>query len=1025
MHKSLPRTALLFVPLFVLLSAAPVQGQTNPNYTLGADPHLAAGAGGHGTKLTAGASVVIQAPVANGLPGNPGQPGGNCIVGGVNVCACYSILNKTNQNNAPGISYFVPWNKPNEWSSFLDAVGATAQLQYQQSHSQPYPVDGSQPQPPPGGWIKNVSIYNGCCAPTTVTQATANLRCPITSSAAVGYQYLGLTTGSDVPYWGAEKDVYGPISDSTSGSDYQVTLVCSNGAWVVSRKEGNCVPTAGQCATGMQGITTLPSDYTQLCASTSVFAGFTNPGGASAPSGWTWTCLGTPGQPAASCSSNIGTDGQCGSDANQTQDGWGYWTFAYWPAPSPNLCANGTTAGNISVVPDLNSWNNPGTTYLPNLYHWTCSGIGGSNVTAQCSAPDGDGYCGSANNTSGSAQPDPAVDFLCAIGKPSAVTYGWNAWPGTPQWQWTCSNDPSGPFSSNGYCHENDIAAPQPGVCGWSDTRTSGSIWYSDTAPPSSNLCDTSYGAVPSVLASGPTFALGSTSVWTWTCQGANNGSIASCYETYDPFPGVCGPASANWDPADTPPSSGLCSSGTPDTPWNYAGKWNWGCWSGSGNKTPCSDGGVYTVGQCGAANGVSSLTTPATNLCEVGPASVVSNSGGTWTWQCGPWPHYDYCSAPIGGGSAGTCGTANGGSFSTVPYIGLCGSGSPTAVADSGNGQWVWQCTSAAGTANCSATDTAAGPGICGATNNTAVPNAPNTNLCASGAASPVTGAGPWNWTCFGEGPNIGQDANCQANICQACTGSIAVGYTAGVSTGTVSPSLCTVRGQASWLENDGVTPSNAPVTLSWNDPFYGTFTRAVTPEAAPSNYCQPCYLSMQGVSSALVTVQAVTGSCPADANLNSGNPVVYTPTNIQIHRCAPLNRKTRSRKQDDRRHDRRCRQPQIRRGTPGWSTSSPALGRSGSTSPGRVAPASGTPSVKSLWPQSAASFPVSSRTRLNSGLNVTLRRYGARSNNESTWLNDFTSFIDLNRLTVSGLPRQFGRGWQGRVYYLSRLLQ
>jgi hypothetical protein len=109
-------------------------------------------------------------------------------------------------------------------------------------------------------------------------------------------------------------------------------------------------------------------------------------------------------------------------------------------------------------------------------------------------------------------------------------------------------------------------------------------------------------------------------------------------------------------------------------------------------------------------------------------------------------------------------------------------------------------------------------------------------------------------------------------------------VGYSTPVSSGKISPSQCSVQGQASWLENDGATPSNAPVTLSWNDPFYGTFTRTVTPSTAPASYCRPCYLSMQGVSSAQVTVQATRGSCPSDANLNSGNPVAYTPTNIRV---------------------------------------------------------------------------------------------------------------------------------------------
>jgi hypothetical protein len=51
---------------------------------------------------------------------------------------------------------------------------------------------------------------------------------------------------------------------------------------------------------------------------------------------------------------------------------------------------------------------------------------------------------------------------------------------------------------------------------------------------------------------------------------------------------------------------------------------------------------------------------------------------------------------------------------------------------------------------------------GACGTANNVAVTTAPTTNLCATGTATPVTGTGPWSWTCNGSGG--GTNAGCSA---------------------------------------------------------------------------------------------------------------------------------------------------------------------------------------------------------------------------------------------------------------------
>jgi hypothetical protein len=52
---------------------------------------------------------------------------------------------------------------------------------------------------------------------------------------------------------------------------------------------------------------------------------------------------------------------------------------------------------------------------------------------------------------------------------------------------------------------------------------------------------------------------------------------------------------------------------------------------------------------------------------------------------------------------------------------------------------------------------------GTCGSSNGGNFSSAPTTNLCSSGTNSPVTGSGPWNWGCYG---NYAQAVSCNASI-------------------------------------------------------------------------------------------------------------------------------------------------------------------------------------------------------------------------------------------------------------------
>src|ERR1700757_2811491 len=110
MQKSLRDSGLMLAWLCVFYAwpAFAQTAPTNPHYTLESDYNLAGCSSTptgpcHGSKLLANNSLVI-APLA------------------ANPSTCYSIKNETNND------YFVPWNKPQEWTAFLNAIGAPYQL---------------------------------------------------------------------------------------------------------------------------------------------------------------------------------------------------------------------------------------------------------------------------------------------------------------------------------------------------------------------------------------------------------------------------------------------------------------------------------------------------------------------------------------------------------------------------------------------------------------------------------------------------------------------------------------------------------------------------------------------------------------------------------------------------------------------------------------------------------------------------------------------------------------------------------
>jgi hypothetical protein len=175
-------------------------------------------------------------------------------------------------------------------------------------------------------------------------------------------------------------------------------------------------------------------------------------------------------------------------------------------------------------------------------------------------------------------------------------------------------------------------------------------------------------------------------------------------------------------------------------------------------NSTTIFDTGICA---CGWANGKSFFKAPLSNLCSVGKASRVTGRG-PWSWTCtgSNGDREVNCSANLE--VNGVCGSTNGKMFLSIPTSNLCKSG--TASTLTGAGPWEWTCEGENGGTNQSCSADRKVNGICGPANkgNFFIQPAAD-SLCSSGVASEITGSGPWEWSCSGLG---GKNVSCSANL-------------------------------------------------------------------------------------------------------------------------------------------------------------------------------------------------------------------------------------------------------------------
>lgn len=277
---------------------------------------------------------------------------------------------------------------------------------------------------------------------------------------------------------------------------------------------------------------------------------------------------------------------------------------------------------------------------------------------------------------------------------------------------------------------------------------------------PSYDLCAS--GEATEVLGDGP---------WRWTCKGMKGGMTVSCAapvavaDHAAPMPpparnekpagtvaaasgleeGLCG--SADGVGGDHAPATDLCVKGTPSRV-NGNGPWTWACSGANGGQAAACTAPKKTDGVCGMAASAGADRMPANDLCAAGYAGAVTGDG-PWNWTCsglyGGAPAL--CSAAAK--RAGICGGATLAGHKEMPKADLCSSGKASDVR--GAGPWSWACNGDNGGASVSCSAPVSVEGVCGAANGVAATNAPGEGLCAQGTASRVMGAGPWTWNCAG----------------------------------------------------------------------------------------------------------------------------------------------------------------------------------------------------------------------------------------------------------------------------------
>ena len=209
---------------------------------------------------------------------------------------------------------------------------------------------------------------------------------------------------------------------------------------------------------------------------------------------------------------------------------------------------------------------------------------------------------------------------------------------------------------------------------------------------------------------------------------------------------GSCGPANGQtYALAADATAAGLCNLGTPNpSPVQGLGPWSWTCEGiAGGSNATCSaltnaTTGTWAFLSSGSGSSNANQLCPG-NIPPVGTCSPINDTCRVSNNIKGGSTYDTYrCNAPAGPVN-GTCGDANGGSYSTATAVnnaGLCSTGSSSPSGVSGSGPWSWNCIGANGGSNatCSAAQSSSGTWV--ETANSAASSAGYPSQCAGNAA-------------------------------------------------------------------------------------------------------------------------------------------------------------------------------------------------------------------------------------------------------------------------------------------------
>ena len=452
-----------------------------------------------------------------------------------------------------------------------------------------------------------------------------------------------------------------------------------------------------------------------------------------------------------------------------------------------DLCDAGQS-GLVEMIPP--TWNGHGWEW--NCHSAVCEIDVDEDCIVYCNVAMKNG-CGSSDGQEFSSAPSSGLCQSDATYVSGSTTY--SACENGDAWNWSCTYG----GSTVGSCtaHRSSSTCQVTGACGSADTKG-----FSSTSEINTDDERCQKGAFSSFT--------DHTSYWTWACNGSGGGGSDSCSANKV----SCG--SSHSTTRATAPASNLCVYGTESTPTLTSGTiWYWSC-----SNKPGVDAICYTYKTaCGSSNGGTFSSPPSANLCTTngGSASGVTTNPTTYTWTCtGADSSAVSCSATRA--SNGACGSADTYSYQNTGEIDTaeerCEAGTFSSFVDH-TSYWTWECNGSGGNDSCLSNRVATGPyhntirkevpsgasnlctygtptvpvlnndiwywscttskpkvdaigyvykTTCGADNGQTLPSTP-TDLCKYGAASIVSGSGPWTWTCTG---NDALAVSCSANTTQ-----------------------------------------------------------------------------------------------------------------------------------------------------------------------------------------------------------------------------------------------------------------